>query len=88
MQSRRGASLKLKLAGIKFTSEEKIIHKRVLELRSQVIVHSDKDQMSFRADIHEGMFDHLPLVHFQRGHGLYLEEERLREFHKLVRKLT
>lgn len=88
VQSRKGAPLKLKLAGIKFTPKEKIIHKRIMDLRSQVIAHSDEDQMSFRVDIHEVMFEHLPHVHFQRGHGLYLEEKPLREFQDLVCRLT
>ena len=87
-KTRSGTTISLKALGIKLTSNEKALLKRVTALRGTIVAHSDEEEMHFRSSTFPVLDEQFNFPGFQFNEGLHLEESELLELEDFLRKLT
>lgn len=86
--SRGRTSIGLKALGVRLDGDELVLKERMLNLRRQVVAHSDEDSMHFRGSLMQPFEDHevtIPLFKFNET--LHLNVSELRPLEALLGKL-
>ncbi|MBC2857862.1 hypothetical protein [Stappia sp. 28M-7] len=86
----RYQNLPLKRIGVKISDNEKIMHRRIIDLRNKVYAHSDENFAHVRLDIHKRNTNeftyHIPHLQFDEGLVFHDFRDRL-EAMDLIRKI-
>lgn len=86
--SRGKTSIGLKALGIRLENAELALKQRMLDLRRQVVAHSDEDSMHFRGSVMQPFEDsELTMPTFKFNETLHLNVSELRPLEALLRKL-
>lgn len=92
--SKKGTTINMGYAGIKFDENAQALHEKIMTLRSKIIAHSDEDFMHFNFKLHDmgykdmdGNKIDLPFPNLVVDEGLYLDQSEIWDFHEHVRKL-
>lgn len=86
-QSRSGTTLSLKAVGVKLSSEENLLLKRIMDLRRKIVAHSDEEEMHFRAHTFPVLDGAQNFPHLLYDEGLHLKPQELRPLEELLHKL-
>lgn len=82
--TRGGIVLGLKNLNIEFTPREKLLIKKISDLRNKVIAHSQEDEMHFRTNTFP--VDEFNIPDFRFSEQLFLSEQELYEIEELLHK--